>query len=316
MMVTKIYAEPAIEPVSLQELKEHLRLDSGSFADNLTTVQSLAHGSKAIANDYITHVGAGVDVLGYQAVVLLNSGTNDATGTVDAKIQESDDNATWTDWSGGAFTQVTTANDNAIQEKAYTGTKQYIRVVAKVLLAACVFGADVSKYASDATEDAILTAIITAARQQAEAFTKRAFITQTWNGYLDEFPVCNSIALPWGNLTTLTSIAYTDSAGTVTTMTVTTDYLVDTVQEPARIVLPYGVTWPALTLHPVNPIAIRFVCGYGATAASVPAAIRTAIKMIAADLYAERGEKIIGNVTVVDNDAANMLLYPFRLWEF
>ena len=315
-MITKIYSEPAVEPVSLADIKEHLRLSSGSFADNLTVSQSLTHGSKAIANNYTTHAGTGVSVLGYQAVVLLNSGTNAATGTVDAKIQESDDNATWTDWTGGAFTQVTEANDNAIQEKAYTGTKQYIRVVAKVLLAACVFGADVALYDQDSTEDSLLTALIVAARQQAEAYLKRALITQTWDGYLDEWPAGDFIVLPWGKVQSVTSLAYTDSAGTTTTMTVTTAYIADTTQDPGRIVLPYGVTWPSFTAYTVNPIAIRWVCGYGATAASVPAAIRTAIKMIVADLYSERGEKIIGNVAMFENKAAEMLLYPYRLWDF
>ena len=97
------YAAPAIEPVSLDELKLHLRLDSGSFADNVGETQSIAPGSHAIANDYTTHVGAAVEVIGYQAIVLLQCGTNGATGTVDVKVQDSDDNVTWTDWST-AFT--------------------------------------------------------------------------------------------------------------------------------------------------------------------------------------------------------------------
>ncbi len=314
-MQLKVYSEPAIEPVSLQELKNHLRLSSGSFADNLTTVQSIAPGSHAIANNYTTHVGTAVDVLGYSAIVNFDAGTNGATGTVDVKIQESDDNVTFTDWTGGAFTQVTTANDNIIYEKAYTGSKRYIRPVAKVLLAACEFGVSIAKFASDATEDDLLTAIITAARQHAEAITRRQLITATWDAFLDEFPDVDYIKLPFGNLQSITSIAYTDSAGTVTTMTVTTDYLVDTNSEPGRIVLPYEGSWPSFTAYPVNPIAIRFVCGYGSTAASVKAGIRTAIKMIAEDLYENRETQIIGQ-TIVQNKAAENILGPFRLWEF
>ena len=314
-MYLKVHSEPSVEPITLQELKDHLRLNSGAFADNVTAYQCLPPGSKAIADNYTTHVGTGVDVLGYQAVVNLDSGTNGATGTVDAKIQESDDNVTYTDWTGGAFTQVTTANDNAIQEKAYTGTKQYIRVVAKVLLAACDFGVTVLKYSGDTTEDTLLTALIKTARLQAEAYTRRAIITQTWDGYLDSFPTEKFFEVPLGKLQSVTSLAYTDSAGTVTTMTATTDYLVDTTRDPGRIVLPYGVTWPSFTAYPMNPIALRFVCGYG-VAASVPDAIKTAIKMLAADLYDQRGEKIVGNVTVVENDAWKKVIYDFRLWDF
>jgi uncharacterized phiE125 gp8 family phage protein len=314
-MVVKIYSEPATEPVSLQEIKEHLRLDSGAFTDNLTPAQSIAPGSHAIANNYTTHIGTYADVLGYQAIVVLDAGTNGATGTVDVKIQESDDHVTWTDWTGGAFTQVTTANDNAVYKIAYTGTKQYIRPVAKVLLAACEFGVQILKYSSDPTEDALLTSLISSVRGQVEAFTRRALITQTWDAYLNAFPTKNFIALPWGQLQSVTSLSYTDSAGTATTMTPTTDYLVDTVQEPGRVVLPYGVPWPCFTWYPVNPIACRFVCGYGA-AAAVPEGIKTAIKMIVADLYAERGERIVGAVNVSENKAAEMLLWPYRLFEF
>lgn len=315
-MRLKLYSEPAIEPISLQELKNHLRLSSGSFADNLTMIQSIVPGSYAITVGYAL-LGAYADILGYSAVVILDSGTNGATGTVDVKIQESDDHVTWDDWTGGVFTQITTANDNAIYEKAYTGSKQYIRVVAKILLAACEFGVSIAKYASDATEDDLLTTLITTARQYVEAITRRQLITATWDAFLDEFPDGDYIKLPFGQLQSVTTdlFTYTDSAGTVTKMVVTTDYLVDISSEPGRIVLPYGVNWPVFTKYPVNPIAIRFVCGYGLTSASVPPGIRTAIKMFAGDLYELREIQVVGE-TLMQNKAAKNILGPFRLWEF
>ena len=313
---------PAIEPVSLQDMKNHLRLDSGSFTDNLTTVQSLAYGSKAVQNNYTVHVGTGIDVLGKQAVAILHAGTNGATGTNDTRIEESDQLATgYTAWTGGAFAQITAANDNADYKLAYTGSKQYIRTASKILLAACEFGTSIETYSSDTTEDDLLTALITAARQQVEAITQRALITQTWDLFLDEFPDYDErkpyIALPFGNLQSVTSVAYTDSDGTVTTMDVTDDYLVNANSEPGRICLPYGASWPSFTAHPVNPIAIRYTAGYGATAASVPAAIRTALKMIAESLYNDRSathSQVAGNIT--ENKAVMSLLYPFRLWGF
>lgn len=305
---------PLIEPVSLQELKNHLRLDSGDFSDNLTTTQSIAPGSHAIADNYTVHVGAYSDVLGLSAVVILDSGTNAATGKVDVKIQESDDHSAWTDWTGGAFTQVTTATDNAVYEKAYTGSKQYIRTVAKVLLAACEFGTQIHTYSSDATDDDILSAIITAARMQVETITGRQLITATWDMFLNDFPSKEYIEIPYGNLQSITSIKYTDCNGTLTTMTATTDYLVDLSSDPGRVVLPYAKSWPSLTLYPVNPIAIRFVCGYGSLASDVPQGIRTAIKMMAADLYENRETQ--GTQQMYQNKAAESLLYPYRLWKF
>ena len=312
-MKAVIYAAPTSEPVSLSELKMQIKYDGGTFADNVDSTQSIAPGSKAIANNYTTHVGASKEVLGYSAIVLLESGTNAATGTVDVKIQESDDDSTWTDWTGGAFTQVTTANDNATYEKAYTGTKRYIRTVAKVLLADCEIGTSIVRNAATSTEDDLLNDLIEAAREDVEHWTRRQIMPATWDYYLDEFPDEDYIVLPFGNLTSVTSVSYKDDDGTETTMTVTTEYLVETNgDQHGRIVLPYGVTWPSFTAYPSNPIKIRYVCGW-ATAALVPSKIKTAIKMIAADMYQDRGDSVIGR-TVVKSQTVERLLASHRLW--
>jgi uncharacterized phiE125 gp8 family phage protein len=105
---------------------------------------------------------------------------------------------------------------------------------------------------------------ITEARQHAEEYTGRALATQTIEAYLDQFPCKDHFELPRPPLQSVTSLKYKDSAGTETTMTATTAYLVDLKRDVGRIVLPYGVSWPSFTKYPVNPIVAEYVAGYTA----------------------------------------------------
>jgi uncharacterized phiE125 gp8 family phage protein len=383
-MKVALYTAPTIEPITLADLKLHLRIDSETLAGNLATYQSILPGSHGIhelmtldvapggagwaAGDTITGatsfntcivvqvlttktyyvrnrsgaftlgeilsngtatadqgaanptfsssgyylLGTAVDVLGKTAVVNLNSGTVGSGGTVDAKIQESDDGTTWTEVTAGAFTQVTAANDNAIQEKSYTGSKRYIRVVSKVLVAACEFGVDVIVNAATVADDDLLTALIQAAREHVEDVTGRRLLTQTWDYYLDAWPSGKEIRLPFGNLQSVTSVSWLDTDGDETILTETTDYLIQKNGEGCGCVaLPYSGIWPSDTLYPSNPIKVRFVCGWTA-AASIPSKIRTAVKMVAASMYENRGEAVIGQ-TVIEDKTVDRLLASSRL---
>lgn len=314
-MKVALKTAPTIEPITLTELLLHLRQDSEDIATALTTAQSILPGSHAIADNYTTHAGASVSVLGKTAIVNLNSGTVGAGGTVDAKIQESNDNTTWTDWTGGAFTQVTAANGNAIQEKQYTGTKAYIRVVAKVLVAACEFGADILTIDHSTIEDTWLNDAISAAREHVEDITRRALLTQAWYYYLDSFPDKDFIRLPFGNLASVASVKYKDTDGTETTLVENTDYIVeDNGAGCGRIVLPYGKGWPSFTPYPSNPITIEFVCGWTA-AASIPKKIRHALLMICADLYENREAQSSSQFAYQENKTVKALLASSILWE-
>lgn len=256
----KVITPVVIEPVTLAEVRMALRLDSTDLVDNITSVQSIAPGAHDIAALYAL-VGVGVDVLGYSAVIFLEAGSNGAGGTVDVKIQESDDNITFTDSTDGAFTRVTEANDNATFEKSYTGSKQYIRVVCTIAVAACSFGVSILKGAATSTEDLLLQSYITAAREHGEDITGRAFATQTLELMLNSFP-CNDIEIPMPPLQSVASAKFKDYAGIENTMVLDTDYHVDIDQQPGRLVQPYGMNWPSFTPYPVNPIRIRFVAGY------------------------------------------------------
>jgi uncharacterized phiE125 gp8 family phage protein len=297
---------PTLLPLTLAELKTHLRIDSETLAGNLESTQSIAPGSHATTTLY-SLVGTAVNVAGKQAIVYLESGTNGATGTVDAKIQEFN-GTTWADWTGGAFTQVTEATDNATYERAYTGTASQIRVVAKVLLAACEFGVSIVTNSAITSEDDDLTDLILDAVEAVEGITCRALLTQTWDYVLMDFPAANFILIPLGNLQSITSITWKNVSGVVTTMTENTDYIVELNGDShGRVVLPYAKIWPVDVLWPSNPVTIRFICGW-TTADLVPRTIKRAVKFICETNYYHGDRDDILDPVIED------MLQPLRLW--
>jgi uncharacterized phiE125 gp8 family phage protein len=305
-MRVKLVTPPAVEPCSLAEFKLQLNNDSGTIADNSTLYNSIASGSHPVVVAY-TLLGTAIDVLGHNTVVYLNPVNNGTGGTVDVKIQECDTSTgTFTDWLTGAFTQVTEANDTVIQEKAYTGTKQWIRTVAKTLVAACEFGTTIMVWEPVSTEDSMLLEDLKTSRRDVENDTGRKIITQTWDYYPSRWPDSRDyendrIKIPYGNLQSVTSVKWKDTAGTETTLVENTDYLVElNGTECGYIVLPYQESWPDTELYPSNPITIRFVCGYG-LAADVPENVKRAIKSRAVNYYMNRGDDVVGyNTTNYD----------------
>ncbi len=284
-MGLKIVLEPQIEPVSLLEIKDHLRIDSGSLADSLSTVQTILSGSHAVAPSYSLE-GASVEVLGYSVLIYLIAGTCGAGGSIDVKLQESPDGLTWTDVSGGAFAQVTEANDETTYEFAYSGGKQYIRAVATVAGASCEFGVIVLLRSPVSMEDDLLNGFITAARQYCEGYQNRAYITQTWDLFMDEFPE-SPVKMPLPPLQSVTSIKYYDKDDTEYTFDAA-NYQIDAASLKGRIALAYNKSWPAVTLQPVNGVVVRFIAGYGDAASDVPERIKTAVKLLVGHLYENR----------------------------
>ncbi len=299
---------PAIEPVTRTEAKEHMRLDTTS--DDISSEQSIVPGDHVIAAAY-TLEGATVDVLGFIATAFLDAG-DCAAGEVDVKLQDSPDDIVWTDVPSGAFTQVTAANDNAIQEIAYTGDKQYLRAVATVASGTCDFSASVTKQALTTDEDDLIDSLIVAARQWAENFTRRAFITQSWTLTLDAFPT--EILLPRPLAITVTTLKYFDTDGVQQTWNAS-NYTVDIANTPGKVVRAFNIDWPNIRNIP-NTIEVIYTAGYGAAASDVPDGIKLAIKMLVGHWYEHRESVVLGVTTAEVPMAVESILWPYRVLDY
>ena len=156
-------------------------------------------------------------------------------------------------------------------------------------------------------EDDYISGLITAARRYCESFQRRAYITQTWDLYLNRFPP-GCIKIPVPPFQSVTFIKYKDITGVLRTFE-SSEYLVDSFSEPGLICLAYGKSWPA-TYPEINSVQIRFIAGYG-TAADVPQEIKQSILLKIADLYEHRGgdEGIDKSI----NEAIESLLWPDRI---
>jgi len=160
-------------------------------------------------------------------------------------------------------------------------------------------------------EDDHIAALITAARQWAEMYTRRQFISATYTLYLDWFP--GEIVVPRPPLISVTSISYLDTAGASQTLA-TSVYAVDAVALPGRIRLKFNESWPG-TRTIENAVTVVYIAGYGA-ATAVPETAKAALKLLVAHLYENREPYIVGTSVSALPMAAKSLLSAERVMEF
>lgn len=171
-------------------------------------------------------------------------------------------------------------------------------------------------------EDALIAALIDAARSYVETFTGRALMTQQWELALDSFPVgcgysgyvpalrSRHIVLPRAPLVTVESVKYYDADGALQTFA-PAGYYVDDRSQPGRIVLNADYDWPETQLRP-NAVIVAYTVGYGA-ATAVPQGLRTALRFMVAHWFENRVHINIGNIVNSIPDSAEALLWQFRL---
>lgn len=148
--------------------------------------------------------------------------------------------------------------------------------------------------------DAMIMAMLAAAREHAEQFTGQSIALKTYELALDEFPADEDIELPHPPLVSISSVTYvtTDSAGDYVEETINSDaYTIDRNQPGAGWLMPAaGTDWPTPSAV-ANAVKVRYRAGYqvpepdssAEDADTLPQSIRAALLVLVDHLYENRG---------------------------
>jgi uncharacterized phiE125 gp8 family phage protein len=157
----------------------------------------------------------------------------------------------------------------------------------------------------------LISALITAARQMCEEYTRRILVTTTVDEYFDEFPtnnwsgLSNIIYLSRGPVASISSVKYVDEIGSEVTVP-RTAYVADVISEPARIQSTAGWFSGAGV---VNQVIVRYVVGSDVSA--IPKPLIQGMMLVISDLYDQRGDRVRRMPT-----ASEYLFNPYRIFTF
>jgi uncharacterized phiE125 gp8 family phage protein len=153
-----------------------------------------------------------------------------------------------------------------------------------------------------AEDNALISSLITAARDLAERATRRAFITQTWQMFFDS--VTAEFEIPKPPLKSVESIKVLDEDGNETTVD-SSYYDVDKAENsPGRVKLKSGCCWP--THRGFASFIVEFKAGYGDSGSDVPELLKKGILQLIGHLYDNRGSLEIP-------EEIARLLFPFKV---
>jgi uncharacterized phiE125 gp8 family phage protein len=156
-------------------------------------------------------------------------------------------------------------------------------------------------------DDAVITALIAAARAHVEALTRRALLTQTWRIVLDAWLAHGRIAPRIGPLQTLLAARVFDASGVAHALEVES-FVVDAA---ANVIAAPCWALPAPG-RSVAGIELDVICGFGALASDVPADLIHALKILLAHWYDNRGLAPAGGGAASQPAGLHALIAPYR----
>tara|TARA_Y100000004_G_scaffold196046_1_gene264837 strand:- start:424 stop:1008 length:585 start_codon:yes stop_codon:yes gene_type:complete len=159
-------------------------------------------------------------------------------------------------------------------------------------------------------DDTLIANLIVAATQAAQNYTNRFFINHsvrmdcdTWDEteYFYKSPIFSS-----------TQVEYYGTSATVYDVWDSSNYIVDKVHEPARLLLQEDKTYPDLADRKAA-IKLTYVSGYGTAASDVPQGIKQAVLLMVGNWYENRQEVVVGRIATEMPKSATYLLDQYKV---
>ena len=160
--------------------------------------------------------------------------------------------------------------------------------------------------ASLTDEDTLIAGYIRAAREFCAGLDWRAYLTQTLELWLDEWPDDDEIMIPRPPLASVTSVKYYGVDDTEYTFD-PANYFVDTVGEPGQVHLRGYKTWPVTVLRDYNAVCVTYVAGW-TTAELVPETVKQAMRLLIGHWYENREDTQSGMVNRAIENGVRALL--------
>ena len=159
-------------------------------------------------------------------------------------------------------------------------------------------------------DDVLFTYLIRAAREELEAYTGRSFATKTLYAEWDKLPSDGKIRLPKAPVSSVTSVQTIDEEGTVTTLTLNTEYYVN------------GSPWPTMRIAAfwgtrITRVRVEYIVGYGATSCPpLPITLKMAMLKDVLTQYDRREDISPDAFTTVLSNNSKAIAAPYRdeLW--
>lgn len=133
-------------------------------------------------------------------------------------------------------------------------------------------------------EDSLILDLIKVARQELERQTGLCLIDQSWRLFLDHWPPCGSIDLPFRPVKEISEVRIFNREGNAKTLA-PTDYVLDAYGNEPKL----HIQKVAIPTQQHNGIEIDLICGFGGTGSDVPDILKRAILILVAHWFEFRG---------------------------